>query len=82
MINKYNVTNKNNNKIKEKDGQLKIDELMRRMKMRVIKNITERPQKSKEVSYDNFSKDKMYYLFTDKEKDKINKTNAKYKYYK
>ena len=82
MINKYNMTNKNNNKIKEKDGQLKIDELMRRMKMRVIKNITERPQKSKEVSYDNFSKDKMYYLFTDKEKDKINKTNAKYKYYK
>ena len=76
MINKYNLTNINNNKIKEKDGQLKIDELMGRMKMRVKKNVTEKPKKTKEVSYDNFSKDKNYYLLTDKEKDKVNKTNT------
>ena len=73
-VNKITNTNKNNNTIKDKNGQVKIDELMGRMRMRVIKNI-EREQKSKETSYENFSKDKIYYLLTDKDKDKVNKGN-------
>jgi len=72
-----NLNNKslNNNIINEKDnrGFVKISELMGRMKMRVKKNIRENLKEPKEISHENLTKDKIYYLLTDK--DKANKTN-------
>ena len=76
-ITNNNLNNKslNNNLINEKDnkGFVKISELMGRMRMRVKKNIKENLKETKETSHENFSKDKIYYLLTDK--DKANKTN-------
>ena len=62
----------NNNKKNQEDkgkGFVKIEELMKRMKKRVINNIKGNSQEPK----NNGFKDKIYYLLTDKEK--INKGN-------
>ena len=76
------IKNKNNclkisthktNKEKDKKGFVKISELMGRMRMRVIKSEKYNSKEPKETSHEYFSKDKIYYLLTDKEK--INKGN-------
>ena len=74
-INKLKYKNINNNQIengikeKDKNGYVKITDLMGRIKMKDKNN----KENSKEISYENFSKDKIYYLLT--EKDKNNKRN-------
>ena len=68
--------NSNNEKKKQREdrkGFIKIEELMKRMKKRVINNIKENSQEPKNTSHNNYSKDKIYYLLTDKEKMKGNK---------
>ena len=73
-MNNKNATNTNTNFIKKKDSGglfVKLSEHMGRMKMRVKNNMREN-SKEKEISRDHFSKDKIYYLLTDKEKANIN----------
>ena len=76
-INKNKINNnkhtENSNKGKDKNGYIKIDELMGRMRMIEKKNAKEN---SKEVSYENFSKENIYYLLTEKNK-KSKKFNGK-----
>ena len=70
------LTNNINKSINEKDTNniIKITELMGRMKLRAKKNVKDISNETKEMSYKNFSKEKIYYLLT--EKDKANKENS------
>ena len=73
-INKKTIINNNKKKQGEdRKGFIKIEELMKRMRKSVINNIKENSKEPKNTSHINFSKDKIYYLLTDKEK--INKGN-------
>ena len=78
------MDNNKPNQEKDKKDFIKINELMSRIHMRVIKNIKDNSQEPKEISYENFAKDKIYYLLTEKEKNnkESNNKNLNIKEYK
>ena len=77
-INKLAINNNKTINEKNTNNFAKITELMGRMKLRAKKNVKDNSNGSKEMSYKNFLKDKIYYLLTEKDKvNKENKTNDK-----
>ena len=75
--NKFIINNTNYNTEIEKNGIIKINNIIGRMQKITHKKIKDNSKEKKEMSYENFSKEKIYYLLT--ERDKNRQINKKYR---